>query len=196
VTIRNLAADDFDVAKDFCAHFLDPACYEQAARKDYHADARLTRAVLEVKRIYNRIKPDRPLALIAARCFREISGRFNDRPGCQVFASLAARRDFFSPFAAGNEALAARQHIATLPVITAESEPAWSGLDMETAVEIYLRFRMMMDRPTNRIELTARRLANAIMKRLPSGRAMLAPSALCIANSGCGSQTGKSNRLT
>ena len=175
VTVRNFTAGGFDIVKDFCEHFLDPECHEQAVRKDHHANTRLTRDVLEVKRIYNRIKPDRPLAFIAARCFREISGQFKDQPGYQVFAPLAARRDFFSLFAAGNEALAARQNIAALPVITADGEPSYPGLEMETAAEIHLRFRMMMDRPANRIELAARRLANTIMNRVPGGRTMLAP---------------------
>ena len=175
VTVKNFAAGDFNIVKDFCADFLDPACYEQAVRKDHNANTRLTRDVLEFKRIYNRIKPDRSLAFIAARCFREISDQFKDQPGYQIFATLSARRDFFSPFAAGNEALAARQKIAILPVIRNETEPSYPGLEIGTAAEIHLRFDMMMNRPANRIELAARRFANTIMNRVPGGRAIMAP---------------------
>lgn len=175
VKVRNFVPGKIDIVQDFCANFINMACYEQADRKEHRANERLSRDVLEVKRIYNREKVDRSLAFVRARCFREISDQFKDKPGYQVFAPLEKRRAFLSDFVSGNEALAIRHGAEALPVVSNMDMPTYPGLSATQEKEIIQCFCRKMGNPANRIELALRRVTRAVMTSVPGGEMLLKP---------------------
>lgn len=175
VSLRNFSACKEDITKDFCEEFLSRDCFDKAEKKTDYSNTRLSRDVLEMKRIFNKTRPDRSLAFIALRCFMEIEKEFKDEPGYQVFTSHSFRNAFFSSYIEGNEKLAKRYHLGAFPTMGNALEPTYPGLSLEKATEIYLRLRFQLDRPKNKWELALRRLANLLINRLPGGRYLMAP---------------------
>lgn len=175
VRLRNFLACRDRVITDFCETALEGSCLDIGAESEIFSNRRLTRDVLEVKRIFNRTKPDRSLAYVAARMFDRISDDMPDRPGYQVFATSDARRRDFAQFEQGNVALAERHDLGRLPTVNGTAEPMYPGLTMERAVEAYLRYRMAMDRPRPRAELALRRIANLLKAKVPGGERLLRP---------------------
>jgi hypothetical protein len=175
ISIRNFSTCKENITKDFCESFLTADCFHEAKKKDFMANLRLSRDVLEFKRIFNRIKPDRSLAFIALCCFMEIDKEFKDKPGYQVFAPNEFRKTYFSSYMEGNDKLAERYNLGEFPAMGNELEPTYPGLSLEKATEVYLRLRFQLDLPKKKWELVLRRLANLLMNRLPGGRWLLAP---------------------
>ncbi len=175
VSLRNFSACKEDVTKDFVEEFLSRDCFGKAEKRTDYSNTRLSRDVLEMKRIFNKTRPDRSLAFIALRCFMEIDKEFKDKPGYQVFASNEFRKTYFSSFIEGNEILAESFHLGEFPTIVNKQDPTYPGLSLEKATEVYLRLRFILDRPGNKMELALRRFANILMNRLPGGRFLMAP---------------------
>lgn len=175
VRLRNFGTHRDRILEDFCATFLGGSCMGEAARSGLFSNTRLSRDVLETKRIFNRTAPDRSLAFVAARCFAAVSEQMPDQPGYQVFASVERRRRDFAGCETGNANLAARHGMAPLPTVGDATEPTYPGFTLDRAVEVYLRFRMAMDRPAVRTELALRRLANRVRERVPGGKRFMQP---------------------
>ncbi len=175
VCLRNFLTHRPRVIEDFCEIALDGSCLDDAARSGIFSNKRLTRDVLEVKRIFNRTNPDRSLAFVAARAFASISDDMPDRPGYQVFATADVRRRDFVAVERGNTSLAKRHGLAPLPTVGSAAEPTYPGLTMDRAFEVYLRYRVEMDRLRRRTELSLRRLANLAKAKVPGGQRLLMP---------------------
>ena len=175
VRLRNFLTCRDRIITDFCETALEGKCLDEAAKSELFSNTRLTRDVLEVKRIFNRTKPDRSLAFVAARAFARIADDMPDRPGYQVFATSDARRRHFAEFEQGNASLAERHGLGRLLTVESTAEPTYPGLTMDRAVEVYLRYRMAMDRPRPRAELALRRFANLLKAKVPGGGRLLRP---------------------
>jgi hypothetical protein len=175
VHLRNFLTHQDRIIEDFCEAGLGGEYLRDAAARQFFSNTRLTRDVLEVKRIFNRTRPDRSLAYVAARAFSTISDDMPDQPGYQVFATADDRRRHFSVFEDGNVSLVDRHKLAAIPTVGSAAEPTYAGLSTDRAVEVYLRFRMAMDRPGRRVELSLRRLANIMRTKVPGGERLLKP---------------------
>jgi hypothetical protein len=175
VRLRNFLTCHDRIISDFCETALEGNFLEQVAKSAIFSNKRLTRDVLEVKRIFNRTAPDRSLAFVAARVFSRISEEMPDRSGYQVFASSDARCRDFAQFEEGNAGLAGRHGLGDLPTVGSAAEPTYPGLTLDRAVEVYLRYRMAMVRSRPRAELALRRLANLLKAKVPGGDRLLRP---------------------
>lgn len=175
VRLRNFVTCRDEVIQDFCETALKGNCLDKAAKSEIFSNRRLTRDVLEMKRIFNRTRPDRSLAFVAARAFDKISDDMPDRPGYQIFATTETRRRDFAQFEEGNVALAERHELGHLPTVNSSAEPAYPGLATDKALEVSLRYRMAMDRLRPRTELALRRLANLLKAKVPGGTRLLRP---------------------
>lgn len=175
VHLRNFLTCRDRIITDFCEAALEGNCLDEAAKSEIFSNKRLTRDVLETKRIFNRTGPDRSLAFVAARAFAKISDDMPDRSGYQVFATSDTRCRDFAQFEKGNASLAARHALGLLPTVESTAEPTYPGLTTDRAVEVYLRYRMTMDRPRPRTELALRRLANLLKAKVPGGERLLRP---------------------
>ena len=176
IVVKNFTAIQKNIVQDFCDTFLSSDCFAKAQKKDFMANTRLSRDVLEYKRIYNRALPDRPMAFVAARCIREeVSPLFRDKPGYQIFTSRAVSEDLFGEYADGNRDVSSRYKLGDLPPVAGKEEPTYPGLSTDMEAEIRLRLNFLINKPVNRMEISARRLAGFIMKHLPGGKQILAP---------------------
>lgn len=175
IFLRNYSTCKQDIPRDFCENFLNPDCFHKAEHKEFRSNLSLSRDVLEFKRIFNRTKPDRSLAYVSARCYREITPNFPDQPGYQVYAPYEFRKNIFGGFVDGNRQLAERYSLGDLLPVTNSQEPTYPGLSFEKAAEVYLCYRSDMSRPRNRVELGLRRFINFLMNRLPGGRSIFTP---------------------
>jgi hypothetical protein len=175
ISLRNYSTSKHDLSRDFCEKFLIPDCFNKAEHKEFRSNLRLSRDVLEFKRIFNRTRPDRSLAYVSARCYREITPGFPDKPGYQVYAPYEFRKNMFGRFVEGNRQLAERYELGDLFPVSNSQEPTYPGLSFEKASEVYLCYRSDMNRPWNRLELELRRFINFLMDRLPGGRSIFAP---------------------
>ena len=140
---------------------------------EFRSNLRLSRDVLEFKRIFSSANPDLPLAYIGIRFHNKINSDFVDKPGYQIFASLDYRNKFFDSFTDGNDNLAERYDLGELPVIVNHQDPTYPGLNAEKSFEIYLRLRFLLDKPGTRLELALRRLANMFRSHFPGGKWLL-----------------------
>jgi len=175
ISIRNFLACKGNIVEDFFENFLEMDVYCKANKMECRSNLRLNRDVLEFKRIFNSTKPDMPLAYAGTRFHTKINSDFIDKPGYQIFASLDYRRNIFGPFSDGNANLAERYGLGELPVIVNEQDPTYPGLNAEKSFEIYLRLRLLLDKPGTRLELALRRLANMVRSHFPGGRWLLSP---------------------
>ncbi len=175
IQLKNFDSVKKDIIRDFCHSFLKDACFEYATIKDLEANTRLSRDVLEVKRLYNSIHPDPALAFVSARSFRAINDHFPDSEGYQIFASRKEQGAFFKDFQTGNDQLASAYGLEPIPVLTGDQEPTYPGLSAEKTSEVYLRFCEDLYSFRNRIELGLRRAARFIMENIPGGKTLMAP---------------------
>lgn len=176
VAVRNFLSCKADPVKDFCYAFLGEACYRSAPKTAFLANTRLSRDVLEFKRLLNSRDMDRSYKYLVMRALSNISADFPDRDGgYQVFDCLDNRRTFFAPFEAGNNILMQRYDFAALPVIGKGEEPTYPQLSADVKQQIEAALELAMSKPENRFSLFARRLANRIMDGLPGGRVLLQP---------------------
>lgn len=170
ISVKNYTAHKDDLIEDFCTSFLNEALYRVADKKEFQSNTRLSRDVLEFKRIFNRTKPDRALAYVASRTLREISDSYPDKAGYQTFSSREERVAFFEPFEAGNKII-----VSDLPAVTKQPEQTYTGLSDQTMIEIYLIFQNRMDHWLVKVELMARQIAGRIMIHSVWGRKALQP---------------------
>jgi hypothetical protein len=175
VSPQNFFSCKEEITKDFFEKFLETNLFSKMEKKEYRINSRLSRDVLEFKRIFNKTKPDRSLAYISARCFKKINSNFTDKPGYQIFAALKFRKNFFSLFEDGNRRLAERHNMEELPVIVDEQDSAYPGMLTEKALEVSLRLRIQLDQPRNKLELGMRRFVNNLIGRFPAGKFLLTP---------------------
>ncbi len=175
VRLGNFLTSRDRVIQDFCETALESNCLDLAAKSEIFSNRRLTRDVLEMKRIFNRTKPDRSLAFVAARAFDRISDDMPDQPGYQVFATSDARARDFAQFEQGNAALAERHDLGQLPTVAIAAEPTYPGFKTDKAMEAYLRYRTAMSRPGPRVQVALRRLANLVKAKVPGGARLLRP---------------------
>jgi hypothetical protein len=175
ISLRNYSTCKQDLIRDFCDKFLNSECFDKADKKEFRSNLRLSRDVLEFRRIFNRTKPDRSLAYVGARCFREITPKFPDKPGYQVYAPYVFRKNIFSSFVEGNRRLAERYGLEDLLPVTNSEEPTYPGFSFEKAAEVYLCYQLEMNGPRNKWELGLRRFINFLMNRIPGGRSIFAP---------------------
>ena len=173
ISIRNYATCKGDIVEDFIETFLQPDIFCKANKMEFRSNLRLSRDVLEFKRIFNSTNPDLPLAYMGIRFHNEINPNFVDRPGYQIFATQDYRNKTFAPFSAGNDNLAERYGLGELPVIVNEQDPTYPGLNAEKAFEIDLRLRFLLDKPGIKLELALRRLKNMFVSHFPGGRWLL-----------------------
>jgi hypothetical protein len=175
IFLRNFSTSKQDLSRDFCENFLNSDCFHKAEHKEFRSNLRLSRDVLESKRIFNRTQPDRSLAYVSARSYREITPNFPDKPGYQVYAPYEFRKNVFGHFLEGNRLLAERYELGELLPVSNSYEPTYPGLSPEKASEVDLCYSTDMNRLRNRLELGLRRIINFLMDRLPGGRALFAP---------------------
>ncbi len=175
ISIRNFLTCKGDIVEDFFETFLEPDIFCKANKMEFRSNLRLSRDVLEFKRIFNSTNPDLPLAHIGIRFHNKINPKFVDKPGYQIFATQDYRGENFGPFSDGNDNLAERYGLGELPVIVNEQDPTYPGLNAEKAFEIYLRLRFLLDKPGTRLELALRRLANMFRSHFPGGGWLLSP---------------------
>jgi len=175
ISIRNFSTCKGDIVEDFFESYLEPDIYGKASKTEFRSNLRLSRDVLEFKRIFNSTNPDLPLTYIGIRFHNKINPNFVDRPGYQIFATQDYRNKTFGPFSAGNDNLAERYGLGELPVIVNEQDPTYPGLNAEKAFEIYLRLRFLLDKPGIKLELALRRLKNMFVRHFPGGRWLLSP---------------------
>ncbi|MGZ9096683.1 MAG: hypothetical protein ACXW30_00105 [Micavibrio sp.] len=175
IALKDFHALNQNIEEDFCRSFLNEACYTNARKKNLHANERLSRDVLETKRIYNKVLPDRALGFIAARTFRSLSLMENDSPGYQIFAPRAFRVKFFSAFTEGNKNIAHRYGINIIPALTDEREETYPGLTSETQQVIMDKFNAIMNRPVYKIELFLRRLVQKAIRKTQLLNVILSP---------------------
>lgn len=164
-----------NILQHFCEHVLTPACYRQAPQKEFFANTRLSRDILEVKRIFNAIQPDRAYAFVAAGVFQKLSDPYPDKKGDQIFAEPKTHKAFFSEFEEGNLALSlANGFTEALPTCT-QGQPTYHGLSPNVALEIHMRFQYQMGLPRNKLEVALRRAARHFKAHVPGGRWLLRP---------------------
>ena len=175
ISIRNFLTCKEDIVEDFFETFLESDIFCKANKMEFRSNLRLSRDVLEFKRIFNSTNADPSLAYIGIRFHNKINPEFVDKPGYQIFATQDYRNKTFGPFSAGNDNLAERYGLGELPVIVNEQDPTYPGLNAEKAFEIYLRLRFLLDKPGTRLELALRRLANMFRSHFPGGRWLLSP---------------------
>lgn len=175
ISVRDFTACGGDVLTGFARDFLPPSCLRAAEGALMQSNQRLTRDVLEYKRIFNATKPDRSLAFLTKLCFDALSAAFPDRPGYEVFGTAKARKDLLSAFCEGNRVLCLRYGIPELPVMRTETDTTYPGLSPEKALAIHLHFSNLMENPVVRGELALRRLAILFMDKIPGGAVLLAP---------------------
>jgi hypothetical protein len=175
VILRNYSNSKRNLTRDFCENFLSLDCFHKAEHKEFRSNLRLSRDVLECKRIFNRTKPDRSLAYVSARCYREITPKFPDKPGYQIYVPYEFRKHIFGRFIEGNRQLAEHYGLGDFPPLINSGEPTYPGLSVEKASEVDLCYRTDMNRFRNRLELGLRRFINFLMNRLPGGRSIFAP---------------------
>lgn len=175
ISLRNYSTCKQNLFRDFCGNFLSPDCFDKASKKEFRSNLRLSRDVLEFKRIFNRTQPDRSLAFISLRCFMGIANTFKDQPGYQIYAPYEFRKNVFGRFVEGNRQLAERYELGDLPPVTSSQEPTYPGLSSEKASEVDICYRTDMSRFRNRLELGLRRFINFLINRIPWGKAIFAP---------------------
>ena len=175
ITLKNFHEAKKDIISDFCRTFLNEDCFTSAESKDFEANTRLNRDVMEVKRLYNATSPDPALAYVSARSFRAINDQFPDQKSDQIFASPEEQKRYFSAFEEGNADLARKFGIAPLKAFSGEDKPTYPGLTAEKTAKIYLKFCEDLHSPRNRAELIARRAVRWIMEKIPGGSKVMTP---------------------
>jgi hypothetical protein len=181
-SVRIAQFDDVggNILRHFCDQFLTPACFEQADLNDFLANTRLNRDVLEVKRAFNAVKPNRAYAFVAAAVFRDLSDSYPDGEGYQVFANQQVQREFFSVFKEGNLSLSeASGFYEPLPVAT-QGDSGYPGLSTNLGLEIAMRFMYEMALPRRRVEVAMRRLARFVKEKMPGGRWIVLPAQMVL----------------
>lgn len=176
ITLKSFNDVKKSVIEDFCKTFLTPECFSKTELKDFEANTRLNRDVMEVKRLYNATKPDPALAYVSARSFRKINDLFPDSSGYQVFAGPQEQKDFFLDYENGNQNLAREYGMPSpLAAFSRTEHLTYPGLTAEKTAEVYLKFCDDLYSPANRLELLARRAARWIMDKAPGGKKILHP---------------------
>ncbi len=174
--IKNFASCKENLIEDFCDSFLNTECFAKAKNNDFYANTRLNRDVLEFKRIFNGTRPDPALAFVSARCFRSVSEELGvDDSGYQVFVSSDFTKSFFGVHEEGNKRLSEKHGVEIISSISNGGEPCYPGLSAKKILEIHLRFTSILDQPSVKMELRARRFANFIKSKVPGGRKLLVP---------------------
>jgi hypothetical protein len=180
VRIARFDEADGNILRHFCAQFLTPACYELARRDDFLANTRLSRNVLEVKRAFNAVEPDRAYAFVAAKVFRDLSDNYPDGKGYQVFADTQVQQEFFSAFEDGNRALSTSSGFSAPLSVVTHGESGYPGLSTGLGLEITMRFFYEMASPRRKIEVVLRRLARFVKERIPGGRWIVLPAQMVL----------------
>lgn len=175
VNIKNFHSVKSDVIRDFCRSFLTESCFEIAELKDFEANTRLNRDVLEVKRLYNATKPDPALAFVSARTFRDINDHFPDQNGYQIFCLPEEQSAYFDPYQQGNDLLCRSYGMEPLRSLSRADPPTYPGLSPDITSNVYLQFCERLYSPRNRIEIMGRRAARFVMERIPGGKAVVDP---------------------
>lgn len=174
VYLQNFIECKKDPVEEFCEKYIAPECYEKADKKDLFSNTRLSRDVLEYKRIYNATNPDRSHAYVAARCFRDISDSHKDFPGYQVFAPYKERSAYFKDFEDGNKALCDEYGLSDLPTLRNMKEPTYPSLSKEKELLIKKQFYSVLNKPKNRGEIAIRQFFNCVLK-IPGGAVVIQP---------------------
>jgi hypothetical protein len=164
-----------NILQNFCERILTPACYQQARHRDFLANTRLSRNVLEVKRIFNATQPDRAYAFTAAAVFQELADLYPDQNGDQIFSEPSTQKVFFANFEEGNRALSLASGFSEVLPVCTQGQPTYHGLSPHMAIEIYMRFQYQMNLPRNKLKVTIRRAARFLKDRIPGGRWLLRP---------------------
>ncbi|MAF68375.1 MAG: hypothetical protein CMH25_03410 [Micavibrio sp.] len=167
VQVFNFDTCKSDILRHFCDNALNSKCYKHATNKEFLANTRLNRDVLEAKRIFNYVTPDPALAYVSMRVFKALDNNYPDEKGWQIFTPLSFQVNFFSQFDTGNKQMAkAYQHfeIATLKV---KEEPTYTGLTDERRDQILEEARQGILSLTHRTEIGLRRSIHLLLKLAP-----------------------------
>jgi hypothetical protein len=147
-----------DAVAEFFSDILNEQQIKQLVQKKFTSNERLTRDVMETKKIFNATLPDRALGFVAARIFRGLSDKYPDVKGYQVFSPLNERKNFWSSYERGNTDFSLRYNLSpVLPVIEKMDEPTYAGLDSLKKRDIESAFYQKLNSPLVQIELNLRR---------------------------------------
>jgi hypothetical protein len=166
---------DGGILQHFCERVLTSACYQKAQQQNFFANTRLSRNVLEVKRIFNATQPDRALAFVAAAVFQELTELYPDLPGHQIFTEPDIHKAFFGDFEEGNRTLSMVSGFSDVLPVCTQGQPTYHGLNPDTALEIYMRFQHQMNVPRKKAEIALRRAARYVKDHIPGGPWLLRP---------------------
>ena len=168
VQVFNFDACKSDILRHFCDNALNSKCYKRATNKEFLANTRLNRDVLEAKRIFNYVTPDPALAYVSMRVFKALDNNYPDEKGWQIFAPMTAQETFFSAFKKGNSALAKTFSHKAIPTLKSKGAPTYPGLSDEKRAEIFARAMTGLRTPHHRCEIGARRFVNYIQNASPA----------------------------
>lgn len=159
-----------NIIKHFCDHFLNDQCYAQSRHQSFKSNRRLSRDLLEFKRILNTKDADKSLRYARHIVMNNLEGLFPDQPGDQVFASSEFHANAFAGLQDKNN-----QIISNLPVYNAQKTPCYAGLSDEKQQAIEKQFNKEMARLSIQSELFFKRMANSVMDKSSIMRFILKP---------------------
>lgn len=165
-----------DAVKEFFQDMLDDNQITQLVQEQFSSNERLSRDVMETKKIFNATMPDRALGFMAARIFRKLSDQYPDKSGDQVFAPLEKRQIFGKQFEQGNKDIAERYGLPTiLSTLTNVREETYSGLTAARRKEIETAFYKELNSSAAQAELFARRLIRKLSEHEWLNRSFVNP---------------------
>lgn len=178
---KNLDIKNFDrcashIVADFCSEFLSPAIAEMATKHKHRDNVRLPRDLLEYKRSFNKIGPDKALAHAISKTIRLLIDDKTEPQGYQIFAPYKERRAFFSDFEQDNRRLAQNyKSLGNLPIVSQTDDPSYPGLEKTRAREISKNLRHLLRRPRYGCNFRLRRFVYRISEQSSFFRALLQP---------------------
>lgn len=166
---NNLHLVDFDTIKPnptkyFCDVFLGTPLYSDDGGA-IHSNKRLSRDVLEFKRIQNTKTFDRAKAFVSIQAYHQLSEEFPDAKNWQIFVPLSERQNIFSKYDDGNAVLKRDYNLQPLQTMSIFEDSDYPGLSDDKARCIQERLDALLSKPASRTEYLIRHLVHKMIAR-------------------------------
>ena len=165
----NLHLVDFDTIKPnptkyFCDVFLGAHLYSDDVGA-IHSNKRLSRDILEFKRVQNTKHFNKARAFVSIQAYHQLSNEFPDDENWQIFAPLSERHSIFSKYDNGNVVLSGDYNLQSLQYMSVFEDSNYPGLSADKAGRIEERLNALLSEPKSRAEYLIRRLIHKMIAR-------------------------------
>ena len=176
----NMIIFDFEKIRSNPIKFFCEMCFEQKLKDcdselKIHSNKRLSRDILEFKKIQNRKKISRAKRYVSIQPYHQLSYEYPDKKNWQIFASLSERKKFFKLYDKGNVILSNAYNLEKLKSSNELNETSYIGLDNRKYMAIEKRLNNLLRSPQNIIELLIREFLNKLIKLFPKFDKFLIP---------------------